>query len=307
MAQKLRNTVRRADSLGEANPLTGLLYCGDCGEKMWNHRTPDPKPFTRRDGTQYKRPPVDFYDCSTFKRFEAKYVKKCSRHYIMTSVVRELVLDTIRQVCRFVRSNEDEFMNMLREESAIKQAEAAKSHKQQIAKNEKRIAELDALFRKTYEDFAAGRLTEKRFEQLSNGYETEQTGREALTAGLRAELDTFHSDSVRGDKFIDIVSRYADLTALTPPMLNEFIEKIIVYEGDKSSGERHQKVDVYLNFIGKFEVPEEYDGLTDAEREAQRRIAEKRAKQRVYSRRHYEKKKRENELSETVPRHAEAV
>ena len=163
LAQKLRKTVRRTDSLNEANPLTGLLYCADCGEKLWNHRTLDSKLVVRSDGRQYKSSPVDYYNCSTFKRFQQKYVKKCSPHNIMSRVVRELVLDTIRQVCCFVRTNEDGFMNMLREESAVKQAEAAKSHKRQISKNEKRISELDILFRKTYEDFAAGRLTEKRF------------------------------------------------------------------------------------------------------------------------------------------------
>lgn len=204
-------------------------------------------------------------------------------------------MDTVRQVCRFVRTNEDRFMDMLRQESAVKQAEAVKSHKRQISKNEKRIAELDALFRKTYEDFAAGRLTEKRFGQLSGSYETEQAELETLTAGLRAELDAFSSDSVKGEKFIDIVSRYTDFAELTPQMLNEFVEKIIVHEADKSSGERHQQVDIYLNIIGKFEVPEEYDGLTEAEREEQRRIAEKRARKRAYNRKWNAKKRQEKE------------
>jgi hypothetical protein len=107
-------------------------------------------------------------------------------------------------------------MNMLREESAIKQAAAAKSHRRQIIKNEKRIAELDTLFRRTYEDFAAGRLSETRFEQLSGGYESEQAALTEQTAGLRTELDAFDTDSIRADKFMELTRRYTDFSELTP-------------------------------------------------------------------------------------------
>ena len=289
LAQKLRETKRRTDSLGEANPLTGLMFCSDCGEKMWNHRIPDPKPQKHANGRMYKRAPVDFYDCSTFKRNEAKYVKKCSRHYIMTRVVRELVLDAIKQVCRFVKYNEEDFILLVREESQIQQEATAKAWKKQLAKNEKRIAELNNIIRLLYEDKAKGSLTEKRFEVLSAGYETEQEILERDCSKLRDEIERYVADNVRADKFVELVGRYKDFTELTPQMLNEFIEKIVVFECDKSTGERHQNVDIYLNFIGKFKVPLEYDGLTDAEREAQAVLEEKRQKQRAANRKCYAK------------------
>jgi hypothetical protein len=207
----------------------------------------------------------------------------------MTRVVRELILDAIRQVCRFVKYNEEDFIRLVREESQIQQEATAKAWKKQLAKNEKRIAELDAIIRQLYEDKVKGSLTEKRFEVLSAGYEAEQETLERDCAGLRDEIDRYAADSVRADKFVELVSRYKDFTELTPKMLNEFIEKIVVFECDKSTGERHQDVDIYLNFIGKFKVPMEYDRVTDAEREAQAALEEKRQKQRAANRKCYAK------------------
>ena len=134
-----------------------------------------------------------------------------------------------------------------------------KSNRRKIVKNEKRIAELNIIFRKTYEDFVAGLLTEKRFEQLSQGYESEQAELETQTEEIREQLTRFDNDSARADKFMELVKRYTDFSELTPAMLHEFIEKVVVHEADKSSGVREQQVDIYLNYIGQFEVPSDYE------------------------------------------------
>lgn len=115
---------------------------------------------------------------------------------------------------------------------------------------------MDGLIKKLYENLVAGRLSKKRFEILSAEYEREQSELEQETVRLQTELAEYESDSVRADKFIEIVKKYTSFTELTPTMLNEFVEKIIVHEPDHSSGEREQVVDIYLNFIGKFAVPE---------------------------------------------------
>jgi len=116
----------------------------------------------------------DYY-CPTYSKTKSTgIVAECTIHFIGSTTASKLILETIQSATAYARENEAEFMKMLREESAIKQAESAKSHWRQIAKSEKRIIELDTLFKKTYEDFAAGRLTEKRFEQLSGGYESER-------------------------------------------------------------------------------------------------------------------------------------
>ena len=276
--QRLRGTPRRNDTLGKANPLTGLMFCADCGVKMYNSRNPK----------------FDIYQCSAYTIGTAHYKKVCSAHYIRTVVVRELVLSSIQRISGYVRENEDEFIEQIRKESAVQQDETAKSHKKLIAKNERRIAELDNLFRKVYEDNAIGKLSDERFEQLSSAYETEQAELKTQNSKLQIELDTFNEDSQKADKFIEIVRRYTEFGELTTPMLNEFVDKILVHQSDKSSGERIQKVDIFFNFIGNFAVPIEKP-LTAEDWEEQEKQRQKREKQREYNRRWYAKKKAEAE------------
>jgi hypothetical protein len=130
LAQKCRRTVRRPDRSGNANPLTGLIYCADCGAKMTNHRNT----FTGDENGvgSYKQ---DIYECSANRAAHAKYVKLCSQHYIRSVVLRKLILDTIRTVSTYARDNETEFVEKVREASTLKQAEAVKSHKRRLSKN----------------------------------------------------------------------------------------------------------------------------------------------------------------------------
>jgi small-conductance mechanosensitive channel len=133
----------------------------------------------------------------------------------------------------------------IRAESAIRQEEAAKAHKKQLIKNERRVAELDLLFQRVYEDYATAKLSDERYQQLSGSYEKEQAELKAQNAALQAELDAFNADGEKAGRFIEIVRRYTEFDELTTPMLNEFIHKILVHEADKSSGERVQKVEIY--------------------------------------------------------------
>jgi len=290
-AQRCRTVKRRTDTTGEANPLTGLLYCSDCGSRLFNHRRGPSQKISKATGNIINESPRSDYYCPTYSSTKSRGGEaECSIHFIGSTTANELILEAIKRTSGFAKNNEADFMKMLREESAIKQAEAAKSHRRQIAKNEKRIAELDSLFRKTYEDFAAGRLTEKRFEQLSGGYESEQAELEKLTAELRIELEAFDTDSVRGDKFMELVKRYTDFSELTPAMLHEFIEKVIVHEADKSSGVREQRVDIYLNYIGQFDVPAWFELGGDTPTAILTSDEQKRAKWREYARKSRERK-----------------
>jgi hypothetical protein len=218
---------------------------------MYNHRCNPHDTTNSKTGKVTRKKGRDIYCCSLYQIHRGD----CTMHYINTGQVGELILETIRGATAYARSNEAEFIQIIREASAVRRGEAAKSHKKQIAKNERRVAELDTLFRKTYEDFAAGRLNEKRFGQLSSGYESEQETLERQTAELKAELEQFDRDSFRADKFLELARRYADITELTSPLLREFVEKVVIHEADKSSGRREQKVEIYLNHIGQFAVP----------------------------------------------------
>ena len=231
----------------------------------------------------------DDYKCSKGNN-SGPYSKKCTTHFITPNTANALILETIQRTTAFARSNETEFINLMRKASTLRQSESAKSNKKQIAKNEKRIAELDGLFRKTYEDFAAGRLTDKRFELLSGGYETEQSELETQTAKLKEELAQFESDTFRADKFMELVKRYSDFSELTPAMLHEFVEKVVVHEGDKSSGVRQQRVDIYLNYIGQFDLPGEGEMVTPED--------PKKAKEREYQREYKRRKRAEQKARE---------
>ena len=290
-AQRCRKTVRRTDSLGEANPLTGLVFCADCGGKLYNHRVPHRTEYKHPNGKTYTRPPKDDYACSTYNLSSRRFDRSCTMHHIRTVVLQELTLDAIRSVSGYVRANEAAFVEKVREASTVRQVETAKAHKRRMAKVQKRIAELNALIRKIYEDNVSGKLTDKRFELLSTDYEREQAELEASLETMQVELDSFQADGERADRFIEIVKRYTDLSELTPAMINEFVEKIVVHEADKSSGEREQQVDIYLNFIGKLDVP--LPEVSIEELAEQEREQEKRARHREAQRRYLEKKKRE--------------
>lgn len=212
---------------------------------------------------------------------------------IRTAVLRELALDAIRSVSSYVKANEAEFVRQVREESSVRQEETAKAHRRRIANGQKRVTELNTLIQKVYEDNVNGKLSDKRFEVLSAGYEREQAELEQSIEALQAELDGLHADSERVDKFIAIVKRYTDFTELTPAMITEFIEKILVHEADKSSGEREQQVDIYLNFIGKFEVPAREATAEELAEEERRR--EKRERHREAQRRYAERQKQEQQ------------
>jgi len=264
-AQKSRTVRRRTDTIGEANPLTGFLFCANCGKRLYNHRSNACTTFDKSKGRTVEKKAKNIYTCPTY------YIhhNDCTMHYISSQSASGLILETIRRATSYARNNEAAFTEMIREASAVKHNDTVKTHRRQITKNEKRITELDTLFKKTYEDFAAGRLTEKRFDQLSNGYETEQETLEKQTAEMKAALEQFDSDSLRADKFLELAKRYTDFSELTAPMITEFVEKVIVHDADKSSGKRTQQVDIYLNFIGQFDAPGETE-TADTDGEAKR-------------------------------------
>jgi len=147
------------------------------------------------------------------------------------------------------------FRRFERLRTSIQQNKVVKAHRKQIAKNSKRITELDLLFRKTYEDNATGKLSDERFEQLSSGYESEQRELKLQSESMQSEVDSYEADGAKVDKFISLVNKYTSFPELTPGIINEFVGRILVHAPDKSSGKRTQRVDIYLNFIGNFEIP----------------------------------------------------
>ena len=248
LAQQVKRTVRRTDTTGVANPFTGLVFCADCGAKMYNHRGIRKK----ANGKEY---PSDFYNCSTYRLTIERETKQCFSHNVSTKALTELVLETIRTTASYAIQNKEEFIQKVRSISQVRQQEAAKELQRKVSKAKKRIAELDMLIKKLYETYAMGKLEEKRFEMLSAEYEKEQDELEQTLASDQASLDQFNEDTDRADKFLALAKKYTDFSELTAPMINEFVEKIMVHAPDRSTGERIQEIEIYLKFIGKFDVP----------------------------------------------------
>lgn len=242
LAQKLKKTVRKPSYDRAPHPLTGLVYCADCGSKM-THRQPSPKKEKKYDAD-------DSYICGSYRQ----RTRDCTMHYIKTSVLWELILTAIREVSDYVRQDEQAFIEKIKAKSNAKISESHKGQKRRLSEAEERNEELNVLIKKLYEGNATGKIPDKHFERLLDEYDREQTELESEIAELKEKVSSLDTDNAKADKFIEIVRRYTDFTELTTPMLNEFIEKVVVHETTGSRKDRQQKVDIYFNFIGQVEV-----------------------------------------------------
>lgn len=277
MVQELRKTKRRIKTEGESNPFVGKIFCADCGGKM--HYRNEGKRAGRNwrglpDGSVRTTPAC--YNCGNYNNSHDQSEKVCCSHNIQAKVVDQLVLETIQYACKSVRMDERAFVESIRSASEIREQSEAKKLKAALKHQEKRYAELDILLKKVYEDNALGRLPDKRYEMLSAGYEKEQAELEQSIKACREQLTQYDEDTDRTEEFLALVHKYTDITELTPVIINEFVDKILVHKAEKIDGERVMEIEIYLNFIGKVELPAQE--LTEEE------LAEIKEKQRLRER-----------------------
>jgi len=302
LAQHEKGTKTRIDSIGLANPLTGLMFCADCGAKMYNSRHRNER-NNDASGLHF-----DTYNCSTYSNTRIRETRICSNHHISTQAVRTLLLEAIRKIAQYAISDPKAFAQQIRAEAQIQHEAAAKELKRRLARDRKRCDELDGLFQKLYESYATGKITEKRFDMMAANYETEQAELEQRIADGQQELDTYMQDEDRIDKFLELTKRYTDFSELTTPMIKEFVEKIVVHAPDRSTGQRTQQVDIYFKFIGQFSIPEETDQLSPEEQIARDELEAKRAEyRRKYQRRKERKAQREAEAALADKKNTEAT
>ena len=261
--QRIRGNAKRyADGFGEAAPLTGLLYCADCGGKMYVHRTNNGKRIFQYTCGQYSKTPVGVL-CPT-------------QHRINESVVLDLISGMLQAIADFAKSDRAAFIREVQEAQASQQDSDIKKKKRRLSAAQKRAGELERLICKIYEDNALGRLPDARYAALDAQYAKEQETLASEIAELEKAVSSYDQGKKSAEKFIALIDKYQSFENMTNTMLNEFVEKILVHERDrKGSIETTQAVEVYFNFVGKYIPPAFREvTLTPEEQEALRKKEE---------------------------------
>ena len=243
LAQKIRSNVRRyPNGWGEAAPLTGLLYCADCGGKMYVHRTNNGKRVSQYTCSNYTKVP-----CGTL----------CpTQHRINESAVLTLVSDTLRAIAEYSRNDRTEFIHTVQETQVAQQSADISKKRRRLAAAQKRAGELEKLICKIYEDNALGKLPDARYKALDAQYAKEQDALEIEIAELEKAVTGYEQSQKSAEKFIALIDKYENFDTLTNTMLNEFVEKILVHERSrKGSQDTTQEIEIYFNFLGRYIPP----------------------------------------------------
>ena len=243
LVQKIRGNVRRyPDGWGEAAPLTGLLYCADCGGKMYVHRTNNGKRISQYTCSQYTKVP-----CGTLCK---------TQHRINEDVVLSLVSEMLKAIAEYAKHDRAEFVRVVQEAQSSQQTAEVKKQRIRLATAKQRVSELEVLLCKIYEDNILGKLSDSRYATLDAQYEKEQSELTAEISALEKAVKSYEKHEKDADRFIALIDKYENFDKLTIAMLNEFIEKILVHERDrKGSIQTTQEVEIYFNFVGRFVPP----------------------------------------------------
>lgn len=243
LVQKIRSNVRRyPNGWGEAAPLTGLLYCADCGGKMYVHRTNNGKRISQYTCSNYTKVP-----CGTL----------CpTQHRINESAVLTLVSDTLRAIAEYSRNDRKEFIHTVQETQVAQQSADISKKRRRLAAAQKRAGELEKLICKIYEDNALGKLPDARYRALDAQYAKEQDALEIEIAELEKAVTGYEQSQKSAEKFIALIDKYENFDTLTNTMLNEFVEKILVHErARKGSQDTTQEIEIHFNFLGRYIPP----------------------------------------------------
>ena len=243
LAQKIRSNVRRyPNGWGEAAPLTGLLYCADCGGKMYVHRTNNGKRISQ-------------YTCSNYTKIPCGTLCP-TQHRINESAVLTLVSDTLRAIAEYSRNDRTEFIHTVQETQVAQQSADISKKRRHLAAAQKRAGELEKLICKIYEDNALGKLPDARYKALDAQYAKEQDALEIEIAELEKAVTGYEQSQKSAEKFIALIDKYENFDTLTNTMLNGFVEKILVHErARKGSQDTTQEIEIYFNFLGRYIPP----------------------------------------------------
>lgn len=234
LVQELRKHRRRPTKSGIVSPFSGLLYCADCGEKLYYSVT-----------NNYKREQAYFF-CSSYR----KNSEVCSAHYIREKVVEQIVLESMQRILLNVQAFEKEFARKQMDCYTEDKKKQLAAKYRELSRAKKRIAEIDTLIQKIYEDNASGKLSDERYATLSLSYEEEQKTLKAAVPELQSFLETETDKTESLQRFIQKVKQITELKVLTPELIHEFVDKIVVYAPRYLDGKRVQLLDIYYSGVG---------------------------------------------------------
>ena len=243
--QELRKQRKRPNRYDEVGLFSGILFCADCGSVMYQQRY------------QTDKRKQDCYICGSYKKRTAD----CTAHFIRTDLLTAGVLSNLRKVTSYAAKHEARFMKLLIEQNEDGDRRRNAAKKKELEAAERRIAELSAIFKRLYEDSVTGRISDERFTELSADYEAEQKELKERAARLREELSKAQEATANAEKFMNVVRRHTTIEELTPTLLREFVEKIVVHESVALDGKRRgklrrQEIEIYYSFVGKVELPD---------------------------------------------------
>lgn len=232
--QELRKNKRRPTRTGKSNMFSGIAYCADCGQKLYYCTS---KYFESRQ---------DHFVCSTSRKGK----EKCSTHFIRATILEQGVLAHLKYVIGTVASYENQFRKVLgaKQKAEVKKELSAK--KKLLSKSKSRIKELDLLFQRIYEDNVSGKISDERFEMLSETYEKEQAELKSIIENLTAEISETEEQADNVERFISKVHKYFDLQELTPSVLNDMVKRVYVHAPQTVDGKRTQEIDVVYDLVG---------------------------------------------------------
>lgn len=237
IVQKIRDGRRRLTPMGEMPILSGMLFCADCGAKLYQ---------VRGRGWEHSK---EYFVCATYRKQKGK----CSSHQIRNVVIEQLLLDDIRRVTSYAREHEDEFVRLVTKKSKQETERNLRESKKELEAAKARVAKLDGIIQRLYEDNIEGKVSDERFAKLTTTYEAEQHTLEKRIAELESIMATTKNESLGVDTFLSMVRRYTDIKELDAEIIRVFVEKILVYKAEKVDGHRVQRIKIIYNGIG--EIP----------------------------------------------------
>ncbi len=237
--QKIREGKRRPSRMGEMGVFSGMMFCADCGAKLYQ---------VRANGWTHDK---EYFVCATYRKKKGL----CSSHQIRNVVIEELVLDDLQQVVTFVKEHERDFIAAATKSSEKRVAEDLRTAQKEYEQGQMRIATLDKIMKKLYEDRVMEKISEEWFYKMSADYEVEQKSLMERATTLKQTLDATKEQNLNIDRFLKIVRKYTEITELSGEIIRDFIEKIIVFKAEKVDGVRTQRIQIIYNCIGAIDFP----------------------------------------------------